>query len=172
MIFQKLLLPDRMFGSYREVTPELLCGLGIRYIFSDIDNTLATYDDPVPPPDTEKWLGDMRDSGISVIFVSNNGRERVERFAQAAELPYYWKAAKPVTRVLKKAMKDAGAQPEESLLFGDQLLTDAAAGRRCGMRVFIVPPIKDKTSPFFRFKRRIERPYIKKYKEINREQEI
>ena len=78
MIFQKLLLPDRMFGSFREVTPELLCGLGIRYIFSDIDNTLATYDDPAPPPDTEKWLGDMKDSGISVVFVSNNGRERVE----------------------------------------------------------------------------------------------
>ncbi|MBR4896009.1 MAG: hypothetical protein IKZ41_06250 [Clostridia bacterium] len=63
----------------------------------------------------------------------------------------------------------SGAQPiwilwaEDSLLLGDKLLTDCAAGRRAGMRVIIVPPIKDKTTLFFRAKRWIERPYVRKY---------
>ena len=169
MIFEKWLIPDKIFSSFTDVTPEMLRELGIRYIFSDIDNTLATYDDSVPPPETEKWLGKVRDKGISVIIVSNNDRGRVEKFANAAGLPCYWKAAKPATKVLRQAMSDAGAKPENSLLFGDQLLTDAAAGRRLGMRVFIVPPIRDKRSVFFRFKRRIEKPYLKKYHKTKKE---
>ena len=60
-------------------------------------------------------------------------------------------------------MREAGAKAEESLLLGDQLLTDGAAGKRCGMTVFIVPPIKDKTTLFWRIKRRIERPYMEKF---------
>ena len=49
------------------------------------------------------------------------------------------------------------------MLLGDQLLTDAAAGKRAGLYTVIVPPIKDRTSLFWRVKRRIERPYIRKF---------
>ena len=50
---------------------------------------------------------------------------------------------------------------------GDQLLTDALAAHRLGLRAIIVPPIKDKTSLFFKFKRWLERPYIRRYKKQN-----
>ncbi|MBQ4194340.1 MAG: HAD-IIIA family hydrolase, partial [Clostridia bacterium] len=136
---------------------------GIRFIFSDIDNTLATYDDPEPPADVTAWIRETEEAGIRVIFVSNNDAERVTRFAAPLGCPAYPKARKPLLGVLGRAMKDAGAAPGESLLLGDQLLTDCAAGRRAGMRVFIVPPIKDKTTLFFRAKRLIERPYVRKY---------
>ena len=53
------------------------------------------------------------------------------------------------------------------MLLGDQLLTDAAAGKRAGLYTVIVPPIKDRTSLFWRVKRRIERPYIKKFLRLN-----
>ena len=48
-------------------------------------------------------------------------------------------------------------------MLGDQLLTDAAAGKHIGLRAIIVPPIKDRTSAFFRFKRALEVGSIKKY---------
>ena len=163
MILEHWLLPDEVFPDFRQVTPELLKERGIRYIFSDIDNTLATYDDPVPPPDVLAWCGAMEEQGIRVVFVSNNDRERVVRFNEALGYPAYWKAKKPLVRTLKRAMKDVGAVPGESLLLGDQLLTDAAAGRRTGMTVFVVPPICDKTTLFWRVKRRIERPYMKEF---------
>jgi predicted HAD superfamily phosphohydrolase YqeG len=50
---------------------------------------------------------------------------------------------------------------------GDQLLTDTLAVHRLGMPSLIVPPIKDKTTLFFKFKRYLERPYIKKYKKAH-----
>ncbi|MCR5681836.1 MAG: YqeG family HAD IIIA-type phosphatase [Clostridiales bacterium] len=163
MIFERWLLPDRMLPTFRDVTPAMLREAGIRYIFSDIDNTLATYDDPEPPDDVTAWIRAMEEAGIRVVFVSNNDAERVTRFAAPLGCPAYPKARKPLLGVLGRAMKDAGAGAEDSLLLGDQLLTDCAAGRRAGMRVIIVPPIKDKTTLFFRAKRWIERPYVRKY---------
>ena len=163
MIFEHWLLPDEMLPTFRDVTPEKLREAGIRFIFSDIDNTLATYDDPEPPADVTAWIRETEEAGIRVIFVSNNDTARVGRFAAPLGCPAYAKARKPLLGVLQRAMKDASAAPGESLLLGDQLLTDCAAGRRAGMRVFIVPPIKDKTTLFFRAKRLIERPYVRKY---------
>ena len=163
MILEKWLLPDEVFPDFRHVTPELLRSRGIRFIFSDIDNTLATYDDPTPPPDTVRWFRDMEEAGIRVAFVSNNDRERARIFARPLGCPWYGKAKKPLIRTLKQAMKETGAKAGESLLLGDQLLTDGAAGKRCGMTVFIVPPIRDKTTLFWRVKRRIEKPYMAEF---------
>ena len=56
MIFEHWLLPDEMLPTFRDVTPEKLRETGIRFIFSDIDNTLATYDDPEPPADARPPL--------------------------------------------------------------------------------------------------------------------
>lgn len=163
MVFEKLLMPDEMYDSFEKVTPEYLTSRGIKYIFSDIDNTLATYDDPTPPDNVLAWLSEMEKNGIKVAFVSNNKEERVAKFNEKLGFVAYSKARKPLTRKLKMAMRDLGAARENSLLLGDQLLTDAAAGKRAGMYVIIVPPIKDVLTPFFRVKRRIEMPYIRKY---------
>ena len=168
MILEKTLLPDEMYPTFRDVTPEHLLSLGIKYIFSDIDNTLATYDDPTPPEDVAEWCRGMNDAGIQIAFVSNNNEERVSLFNRDFGYVAYSKAGKPLTGKLKRAMADLGATAESSVLLGDQLLTDAAAGNRAGLYVIIVPPIKDKTSAFFRFKRWIEKPYVKKFQKINK----
>lgn len=168
MILEKTLLPDEMYPTFRDVTPEHLLSLGIKYIFSDIDNTLATYDDPTPPEDVAEWCRGMNDAGIQIAFVSNNNEERVSLFNRDFGYVAYSKAGKPLTGKLKRAMADLGATRENSVLLGDQLLTDAAAGNRAGLYVIIVPPIKDKTSAFFRFKRWIEKPYVKKFQKINK----
>ena len=82
MLFEKWLVPDRVFPDFRAVTPELLCAGGIRFVFSDIDNTVATYDDPTPPPDVVRWMEELGEAGIRVVFVSNNDRARVEGFVE------------------------------------------------------------------------------------------
>lgn len=167
MIFEKILLPHEMTDTFENVTPEHLKEMGISFIFCDIDNTLATYDDPVPPENVVSWCRRMNASGITVSFVSNNDEERVALFNKELGYTAYAKAGKPLIGKLKRAMADVGAEKENSALLGDQLLTDAAAGNRAGLYVIIVPPIKDKTSWFFRFKRWLEVPYVKKFREKN-----
>lgn len=167
MIFEKLLLPKEMYQTFEAVTPEHLSELGITHIFCDIDNTLATYDDPTPPENVVNWCRRMNEGGITVSFVSNNDKARVELFNRDFGYTAYAKAKKPLIGTLKKAMAEAGGVPEKSALLGDQLLTDAAAGNRAGLYVMIVPPIKDQTNLFFRFKRRLEVPYVKKFKKLH-----
>ena len=159
--------PDYMFGTYLEVTPEFLKGLGIKAVLSDIDNTLAPYEQPDPDEAHKTWLGGLREAGIAVALVSNNHADRVERFNRELGLDAYPDSGKPGKKTLILAMKKLGVTKEETVMLGDQLLTDSYAGKHTGMISIIVPPIKDKTNLFFRFKRLCERPFIRKYARLH-----
>ena len=167
MIFEKYIIPGIMLDTFRDVTPEFLAERGIKHLISDIDNTLVTYDDPVPTPEVSDWFNSMAAAGVKIAFVSNNGKKRVDLFNRDLGFVTYAKAGKPKTKYIAAAMRDMGATVADTALLGDQLLTDAAAGARAGLLSIIVPPIKDKKSLFFRFKRLLERPYIKKYKKLH-----
>ena len=155
--------PDYMFATYLDVTPEFLKSLGIKAILSDIDNTLAPYEQPDPDEAHKQWLNSLRESGIAVALVSNNHAPRVERFNRELNLDAYPDSKKPSQKTLLIAMKKMGVTKEETIMLGDQLLTDSYAGKHTGLISVIVPPIKDKTNLFFRFKRLCERPFIRKY---------
>ncbi|MBS5725618.1 MAG: YqeG family HAD IIIA-type phosphatase [Clostridiales bacterium] len=163
MIFEKWLMPDRMFGHYYEITPDLVRSTGRSVLLCDIDNTLATYDDSRPPEAVKDWIEEMHREGISVAFVSNNTKERVELFNESLGCVAFAKAGKPKTKYLQAACAQLGVGREQAILLGDQLLTDCAAGKLFGIPAWIVPPIRDKKSLFFRFKRLLEKPYVRKY---------
>ena len=167
MLFEKKLMPDYTFGSFRDVTPELLKSLGARAVISDIDNTLAPYEDLDAPKEVVEWVKALSDAGISLTLVSNNKSGRVERFCKELSCRRYADVKKPSPKYLLLAMEDAGCGKNETVFLGDQLLTDALAAHRAGIRALIVPPIKDKRSLFFKFKRWVERPYMKKYRKLN-----
>ncbi|MBQ2729301.1 MAG: YqeG family HAD IIIA-type phosphatase [Clostridia bacterium] len=167
MILEKWLIPDLVVENYSKVTPDLVKSMGGKALLCDIDNTLATYDDPTPPPELVEWISNMREEGIEVAFVSNNDWDRVRGFNEELHLVAYAKSGKPSRKHLKSAVNDLGIDKRDAVLLGDQLLTDCAAGKRFGIPAIIVPPIKDKTTPFFKFKRWIEKPYMKKYRKIN-----
>lgn len=159
-----LLMPDYMFRTFDEITPAFLQGLGVRAILADIDNTLAPYEQPEPDERIRSWIAALADAGISIAFVSNNDRERVELFNRTLGVPAYYKSGKPFKKNMVKAMEAIGGDRESTVMLGDQLLTDALAGHNLGVRVLIVPPINDKKSAFFRFKRWLEKPTVKKFK--------
>ena len=163
MILEKWLMPDLVVDTFACVTPELVRSMGRKALLCDIDNTLATYDDPTPPAPLLEWIKGMNGAGIAIAFVSNNDWERVRGFNAELGFVAYAKSKKPSYKNLKKAAADLGLDKSECILLGDQLLTDCAAGKRFGIPCIIVPPIKDRTSWFFRFKRWLEKPYMKKY---------
>lgn len=163
------LVPDHMFYSYRDVTPEFLEAIGVRALLLDIDNTLAPYEQPDPDAENLAWFASMRAAGIRMAFISNNHGERVKRFNREIGLPFYTDSGKPCKKNLIRAMRELGVTREETAMLGDQLLTDALAGKHIGVRAIIVPPIKDRTDAFFRFKRKLERPFNRKYMKLHPE---
>ncbi len=163
MILERYLIPDYIFERYDEVTPAFLASIGVRALLIDIDNTLAPYEQPDPDERNLAWVAMMREAGVGLTFVSNNHRERVERFAAPLGVPAYWDAGKPLRKTLDVAMAAMGSSVADTAMLGDQLLTDAYAGKHIGLRTLIVPPIRDKRTLFVRAKRWIERPYIRRY---------
>ena len=161
------LLPDYIFPTYKDVTPEFLRGIGIKALLIDIDNTLAPYEMPEPDDNIRAWFKSLADNGIKATLVSNNDRDRVELFNATLGLPAYYKSGKPFAKNLKKAMAAMGTDKQSTAMLGDQLLTDAAAGKHIGLRTIIVPPIRDKNNAFFRSKRAMEVGHIKKYVKIH-----
>ncbi len=164
MLFEKYLVPDLVLNSFREVTPELLASRGIRFILSDIDNTLVTYGDAVPTPDVLAFFAMLEEHGVKIGFLSNNHAERVELFNRELGYIAVADAGKPGIRKAKEAMEKMGAVPENTMFLGDQLLTDAACAKQLGLFTVIVPPIKDRTDLFNKSKRLIEIPYMRRYR--------
>ena len=156
------MMPDKVFEHYYDIEPRYLLSLGIKALIIDIDNTLAPYEQDVPDERIVSWLDSLAENGISASFVSNNEWERVQRFNEKLGLPAYAKSGKPFAKNLRRAMERMGSDVTNTAMLGDQLLTDVCAGKHIGLRVFLVPPIKDRTSAFFRFKRTLEVGTIKK----------
>ncbi len=156
-----------MLESYRELKAEFLAEKGVKLLICDIDNTLVTYDDAKPTKELLGWFTKMNDFGVRIAFVSNNHADRVSLFNEELGFIAYADSGKPKTKNILKAMVDAGCDSTNTVLLGDQLLTDAAGGKRAGLFTVIVPPIKDKKSLFFKSKRLIEKPYVKKYKKLH-----
>ncbi len=167
MLFEKYLIPDMMPEHFYDVTPGTVKSYGASALICDIDNTLVTYDDPEPTDGVLAWIKNMNENGITVSFVSNNDWDRVRLFNEKLGFVAYAKSGKPSTKNLRAAISDLGIDKSEAVLLGDQLLTDCAAAKRFGIKAIIVPPIKDKTSLFFKTKRLIEVPYVKKFRRMN-----
>jgi HAD superfamily phosphatase (TIGR01668 family) len=161
------LTPDYMFATFDEVTPAFLQSIGVRALLIDIDNTLAPYEEPDPNERVLAWFAELEKHGIKAALVSNNHAPRVERFNKPLGLIAYPDSGKPSRKTLERAMKELGATHAETAMLGDQILTDCFAGKHIGLCAIIVPPIKDKTNLFFRFKRLLERPAIRKYARKN-----
>lgn len=158
-------VPDRVFETYRDVTPDFLQEKGIRCILCDIDNTLVTYDDAEPTDGVKEWLTLLKNASITVIFLSNNTNERVGIFTNALDNPWYAPAGKPLVKTAKKALQKYGFLPSETAVLGDQIFTDVWTGNFLGAKLtLLVPPIKDKTSLFFKTKRILEKPFLASYR--------
>ena len=158
-----LLTPDFMFESFDAITVPFLQQQGICALLIDIDNTLAPYEQPEPDERIRAWFAALAAAGIRASLISNNHAPRVELFNRTLGLDAYPDSGKPGRKMLEYAMKQMGVEHSECAMLGDQLLTDSYAGKHIGLPSLIVPPIKDRTGAFFRFKRWIEAPYIRKY---------
>ena len=157
------LIPDYKFETFDAVTAEFLLSIGAKCVLLDIDNTLEPYENPKPGERVLAWLASLDNVGISYAIISNNNSERVEIFTSGLDITAYAVSCKPFKRNLLRAMAELKVTACETVFIGDQIFTDVWAAHNAGARAIIVPPIEDKKDIFTRFKRFLERPFMKQY---------
>jgi HAD superfamily phosphatase (TIGR01668 family) len=167
-----LLTPDYIFPTFADITPDFLLSHGIKALVIDVDNTLAPYEQELPDQKTVDWFKNLSEKGIKAALISNNKPERIEKYNALLSLPAYPDSKKPSTKAILRAIEEMGATLDSTAGLGDQLLTDTLAVHRLDMISIIVPPIKDKKTLFFRFKRLLEKPFIARYYKKSKANEV
>lgn len=136
------LVPSRLFGCYREITPELLRQAGVALLLSDLDFTLAAKSTRRPDQPLRDWIAGLSAAGIAFMIVSNNrSGTRVTEFCADLGVPYQGRAGKPSTKGLRAAMARTGAERTHTAMLGDKLLTDMLAANRAGVLALMVEPV-------------------------------
>ncbi|NLN55787.1 MAG: YqeG family HAD IIIA-type phosphatase [Clostridiales bacterium] len=163
---RKLLVPDGMYQDIYEINTLLLSSLGKEGVIFDIDNTVAPYEILRPTKEMKDYFESLVNAGIKIAFVSNNKNDRAGIFNE--ELGFFCvpDASKPSPKGINRCIRHMGLERDKILLVGDQIFTDCIAAHRAKLDFFMVKPIKDKNTLFFKAKRFLERPFISIYRRL------
>jgi uncharacterized protein len=153
----KHFLPNEHVKSILDIKPIELKEKGIKGIITDLDNTLVEWDRPNATPQLIKWFDEIRKQNILVTIVSNNNEERVKAFSDPLQIPFIFRARKPMMPAFHKALSKMGIKKEEAVVIGDQLLTDVLGGNRSGFHTILVVPVAQTDGFFTKFNRFAER---------------
>lgn len=162
----KKLTPDLYVKSIYHIDLEELLRRGIKAIITDLDNTLVAWDDPLPDQRLIGWLKGVQAKGFSVYIVSNNSRDRVQKFARAFGVPAISKAVKPRRGAIRTACEEMGVTLQEAAIVGDQVFTDVLGGNRLGLYTILVVPVSDKEFFGTKIMRMLERFVLRKLKRL------
>ncbi len=157
-------VPDLMFDTVFDITPEMLLARGVRLVVLDIDNTLVTYGVAEPTEEVIGWVETLKAAGLFVSIASNNHEPRVALFNKKLGVFTTWESKKPFAKSVRAACAHFGVAEKESAVIGDQIFTDVWCARNAGALAILVKPIPYPENLFFKCKRVLEKPFIRIYR--------
>lgn len=134
------LIPDLIYDSVIQLTPEVLRGLGIDVLFLDFDNTIVPYTSDVPSAQVADWFDSVKAAGIRLCVVSNTKRARAPEFCRRLEIDCVTHANKPFPNGIRRAMA-LYPDAEKIALVGDQIYTDVLGANWSGVTSILIRPI-------------------------------
>jgi HAD superfamily phosphatase (TIGR01668 family) len=154
---RRAMKPDRFLSEVSRLAPAELAACGVRAVLLDVDNTIVARGTRHIASPARAWLAGLRQQGIRVCLLSNNWHKVVQDYAAELGLPIVYRAMKPLPFALIKAKRIVGAAARQTVVVGDQLLTDIAGGKLLGMRTVLVCPLTRRDLWHTLLLRRLER---------------
>lgn len=162
-----LLTPDLCVNSITDVTYKLLNDMGITNLLIDIDETISLKDSYELYEGVEHWFDIMKKNSIGMVLISNNSEQRVYTISNKLNVPYVFRAMKPMGFGINKAFMAIPCKKINTAMVGDQIFTDVLGANLYGIRSILTEPLSKERGIFMKIKRLAERPVrgrIKKYK--------
>lgn len=135
----------------------------VKYILTDLDNTLAPCNVAKPPKEVFEVVNKISELNIKVIVVSNNTEKRVKLFCTDLNVDIIGNAMKPFTKSIRKYLKKNNINIDDCVIIGDQILTDIKCAKRLNCRCILTNPLSKKDSIFTFVNRKLDQYYRKKY---------
>jgi len=158
------IVPTWYSKSIYDINFDKLKSQNIKYILSDLDNTLVGYDIATPTEKVKKLVDELKNHDLELILVSNNNFKRLSKFCGPCSLRFLSNARKPQGTRLRNYLLKNNININECAFVGDQLLTDMWCANKVGCKSILVEPIQKKESILTFFNRKIDRRIRKKYK--------
>ncbi|MCT7728119.1 MAG: YqeG family HAD IIIA-type phosphatase, partial [Lactobacillus iners] len=130
MIFR----PTYTIDSIYNLDINALKNMGIKAIFSDLDNTLLAWNNFETDDSLQKLERRLADADIKLIVISNNSSERISKVLDVYRIEFAARARKPLPIGINNAIAKYKLNKSDVLMVGDQLLTDIVAGNLAGVR--------------------------------------
>ncbi|MBR6505300.1 YqeG family HAD IIIA-type phosphatase [Candidatus Saccharibacteria bacterium] len=135
----RLFCVDKNFERFEDVTPKILKDAGVKLLLCDLDNTLRLHSEKEPADELVEWIKDIKEAGIEVVIISNNGRKKfMKKFCEPLGISCVWWAKKPLSTKLTATMEEYNFKPQETVMLGDKLTTDALAAHFAKIRAWKV----------------------------------
>ena len=160
----KKFIPFAHAESIYEIPADFYKGQGVNLLLVDLDNTLDSYRLNVPTQRAVDLVKALLDTGLKVVIVSNNRGKRVKAYASNIGLPCINSARKPFPGKIKAFMKENNFSPEETMLVGDQLITDVLAAKGAHIRVILTEKVVKEDQWTTHINRLLDRPIRKHLK--------
>ena len=157
----KSFVPFAHAQSVYEIPVDFYQQQGVKLLLIDLDNTLDSYRLFVPTERAVKLLTSLKETGLNVVIVSNNRARRVQNYASSAGCACISSARKPFAGRIKKFLKENNYLPEETMLVGDQLITDVLFGKHAHVRVVLTEKVVKEDQFTTHFNRLLDRPIRK-----------
>lgn len=159
-----LLIPTFFTNKITDLSPKFIKSHGITSLLADIDDTLTYHKDPQIPQKVLEFINLMKANNIKIILISNNSKKRVSKFAKKLNLPYIFRAFKPLPFGINLALKKLNISKNEAIIIGDQIFTDILGANLLGIKSILVDPFEKNQTAFLKLKRFFENPIRKKIK--------
>ena len=161
----EIYLPDIYQKSIYTIDYSKLLKRGIKCLLYDLDNTIVSKSDNKPSEKAKELFISLKQKGFNVILFSNSPSIRLKTFKQAFGIEGVSSARKPLTKKLRKLLKDYGYKEDEVAIIGDQLMTDVKVGNKVGITTILVNPLSDKDFLVTKFNRFMEKRKMKELTE-------
>lgn len=154
--------PDRYFKRISDINIKTdILDKGFKNVLLDVDNTILTRDESIVPKDVKAWLKELRSKGVKICLISNDWHANVRDLAIDLDLPIVVRSLKPLPPAFFRALKKIGAKKQNSIMIGDQLMTDVFGSHAVGIKCYMVEPLVEKDLVHTLLLRKIERVLLK-----------
>ncbi len=157
-----LFCPNYRCARISEIPITWLEREGVKAIILDLDNTLLPWDANTPSAENVSWVEKVKEAGIRVVLLSNNGGERLHNISENLGVVAIGWGTKPFSRGFKRALRFLKVQSHgEVLVIGDQLVTDVFGAKKMNFKAMWVESLSRKEFVFTRVTRKLESILIK-----------
>jgi len=142
--YTNLVIPNCYVKNVYDIDYKKLYKKGYLNLIFDIDNTILPVNDTAVPNELVELFKKIKKIGFNICLVSNNKEERVLPPAKILNVLYLAEAKKPTKEGFDKALAVLDGNVEDTVMVGDQMLSDIKGANEYGLYSVLVEPVDDK----------------------------